>query len=531
MDKGAHFYRSDLQVHTPRDLGWSGPPAVTEAERNAYAVSLVKACREKGLQAIAITDHHDLAFVDYVRKAAADERDADGKQLPKEQRLVVFPGMELTLNVPCQALLIFDADLPADLFPLVLNALAITSSPTADAKTAATKRLDKIITLEELRDELDKHEYLRNRYAILPNLSEGGDSLLRKGNGPKYASMPCVGGYVDGSFDKLGVGNKNIIAGKAAEYGNRRVAVFQTSDNRNSKHKELGTHASWIKWAVPTAEALRQACLAQESRVTHVQPELPAISITRLSVSNSLFLGPINLELNGQYNALIGGRGTGKSTLLEYLRWGLCDEPVGNPDDEDIPNYELRRANLIAQTLAPVNATVEVGFLVNDIEHLVRRYAATDKVMLKVGDGEFEERTEAEIRRLLPVQAFSQKQLSNVSIRVDELTRFIEAPILVELGDIARKFERNEGETRQIHATVLRGRHLKKQLAKDELQLGSLLEQAEAARGALTGLSKEDQALLEAKEGYDEAQEAMDSLRADVERVSELVPRNCSCFT
>ena len=26
--------------------------------------------------------------------------------------------------------------------------------------------------------------------------------------------------------------------------------------------------------------------------------------------------------------AVIGGRGTGKSTILEYLRWGLCDQPV-----------------------------------------------------------------------------------------------------------------------------------------------------------------------------------------------------------
>jgi type III restriction enzyme len=51
MDKGAHFHRSDFQVHTPRDLRWTGPNATTEDERNAYARDLVTACRTRGLQA------------------------------------------------------------------------------------------------------------------------------------------------------------------------------------------------------------------------------------------------------------------------------------------------------------------------------------------------------------------------------------------------------------------------------------------------------------------------------------------------
>ena len=62
MDKGAHFYKCDFQVHTPRDAGWTGGDAVTDTERKAYAGALVLACRQKGLGAIAITDHHDFAF-------------------------------------------------------------------------------------------------------------------------------------------------------------------------------------------------------------------------------------------------------------------------------------------------------------------------------------------------------------------------------------------------------------------------------------------------------------------------------------
>jgi histidinol phosphatase-like PHP family hydrolase len=123
-DKGAYFFRCDLQVHTPRDLDWNGAKRTTPEDRQTYADQLVQACREQGIQGIAITDHHDMAFVPYVRRAAAEETDKDGKALPRDQRLVVFPGMELTLGVPCQALLVFDADFPDDLFSLAMTALA-----------------------------------------------------------------------------------------------------------------------------------------------------------------------------------------------------------------------------------------------------------------------------------------------------------------------------------------------------------------------------------------------------------------------
>lgn len=62
MDKGAHFFRCDFQVHTPRDIEWSGTKPVSDAHRKAYADNFIIACRKKGLNSIAITDHHDFGF-------------------------------------------------------------------------------------------------------------------------------------------------------------------------------------------------------------------------------------------------------------------------------------------------------------------------------------------------------------------------------------------------------------------------------------------------------------------------------------
>jgi chromosome segregation protein len=142
MDKGAHFYRCDLQVHTPRDIDWTGMDCVSDEDRSDYASRFIQACRQKELDAVAITDHHDLAFVKYIREAAKTELDDEGTPVPKDKRIIVFPGIELTLNVPCQALLIFDAELPEDLFSLALTALAITPSDPSKSKTAQVARLE-----------------------------------------------------------------------------------------------------------------------------------------------------------------------------------------------------------------------------------------------------------------------------------------------------------------------------------------------------------------------------------------------------
>ncbi|MCC8977572.1 TrlF family AAA-like ATPase [Bradyrhizobium acaciae] len=521
VDNGAHFYKCDFQVHTPRDRNWKGSECITPEDRKQYAASLIAACRAKGLDAVAITDHHDLCFVKFIRDAARAERDEHGKPVAPGKQIVVFPGIELTLGVPCQALLILDASLPEDQFGLVLNALGIVPSADTESKTIETKRLDHITTLVKLKEELDKFTYLKNKYTILPNVSEGGsDTLLRTGAAGKYAAMPCVGGYLDGAVTQLGKGNRNILDGKAGSYGNKRIALFQTSDNRSENHADLGKHTTWVKWATPTAEALRQACLAQESRIAQERPTIPAVAITSLNVTNSVFLGPIQIEFNPQYNALIGGRGTGKSTILEYLRWGLCDQVPTPLADDELPNYQHRRRVLVEKTLQAVNATVQVGFTVNGIEHVVRRNSKTDELLLKVGTGSFAPCTELDIRTLLPIQAYSQKQLSNVSVRLEELSRFIESPIRGDLDDLEKQFDRTSAEIRQEYAAVSRLRKLQQQASNDELLLASLVEQTANMRASLTGLSEDDTKTLDQKPLYDTANEAVAVWLSDVDAIS-----------
>lgn len=474
-DRGAHFRRCDFQVHTPRDARWSGPRPVTDDEREQWAADFVGACRDSGLEAVAITDHHDVLMASYVRRAAESETTADGTALPEQDRLTVFPGVELTLGVPCQALLILDADLPEPRLADVMSALSIEPVDPAESQLPDVQELEHLQSLQDVHDRLDEYGGLRERYILLPNVTDGGHrTLMRKHMASKYRQMPCVGGYLDGTVDdKVGDGNARIFAGEDENWGNKPIAVFQTSDSRTSTFDTLGDPSTWIKWAEPTAEALRQACLANESRISYSQPQLPAVTLTRLSVSNSKFLGPVELQFNPQYNSIIGGRGTGKSTLLDYIRWALCDQPSALPDDAEVGDPRVRQRRLIDATLRPFDASVDVHFVLNDIPHVVRRHSSDGRVELKIADEEFRDVREQHIRELLPIQAYSQKQLSSVAVRLDELTRFVTLPIRRDLAELDERIEAAASTIRDAHSSLQKHRRLSR--AIDQAQLTPIL--------------------------------------------------------
>ncbi|MEJ7823518.1 MAG: hypothetical protein WKF85_14430 [Chitinophagaceae bacterium] len=223
MDKGAHFYRCDFQVHTPRDINWNGDRPLTADQRKVYADDFIKKCRELGLHSVAITDHHDFGFYPIIKEAANTELDDAGQPIPDNNKIIVFPGLELTFSTPsCQAILIIDSDYSINNLNQILHLFGITPNSADETITIETVPITNtdVNGFEELYDKLNTIEALRGKFIVLPNLNEGGKhTLLRAGSSEHYKKMPCVGGYVDGSISQHGTGNTNIVNGVAREMG------------------------------------------------------------------------------------------------------------------------------------------------------------------------------------------------------------------------------------------------------------------------------------------------------------------------
>jgi AAA domain, putative AbiEii toxin, Type IV TA system len=132
LHPGTVWHKCDFQCHSPRDHAWSGSPdlpggdPLAEKARQDWAESFVRAAEAAKLQAVAVSDHHDVCLSKYVIEAA--------QRLSSSLR--VFPAVEVTCADNAQCLAIFDPSLETDRQKLILAAAGnILMAPESDAKT------------------------------------------------------------------------------------------------------------------------------------------------------------------------------------------------------------------------------------------------------------------------------------------------------------------------------------------------------------------------------------------------------------
>src|SRR5262249_48921883 len=120
-----------------------------------------------------------------------------------------------------------------------------------------------------------------------------------------------------------------------------------------------------------------------------------------------------------------------------------------------------------------------------------------------------------------PIQAYSQKQLSDISVRLEELSRFVTAPIRTRLNQVQRSLEEKAARVRQTHAVRKRQMVLTANLGQRELEAASLAQQAETLKNSLTGLSQEDRALLDRGKTWQSADEAVQAWKSEIQDLKD----------
>lgn len=498
MDRGAHFFRTDLQVHTPRDGRWSGSCCGTsDSERMEFARLFVDECRLRKLDAIAVTDHDDMCFVPFIQAAAQGGITPDDRPDPSKQRPMVFPGVEVLLKVPCQVLVILDADADSEVQKILLHALGITPASASTPHGPKPSECDHNL-ISSLKTALDGRHELKGRYIILPHVTPGGHkTLLRDGFMARYIEMACCGGYIECDIDKVNQGKINILNGEDTAWGSKPLGIFQTSDARTLD--DIAKRSTWVKLSEPTAEALRQACLARHTRIMQVEPKLPTSYIAKVVIKGSGFMEDMEIEFNPQLNTLIGGRGTGKSTILEYIRWAMHDQP--EPDErESYARMAEERREFVKETLEASEGSVEVHWMVNGSSHKLRRDVAArergEETTINIKDEGVSTISPEEARKLLPIRAFSQKELSAVGTATRELTRFVKRPIAAQLEEARIQAEDQAERAHDAYSKVVRRQRDQAQLEAVITELRSARSRADAIDKSLPEVSEQSRAII-----------------------------------
>ena len=387
--KGNRWFKCDLHLHTRASKCFQDQ-SVTPKQWVDRAIAM-------GIDCVAVTDHNTGSSIDEIKKAAHDTS------------LTVFPGVEITCDTSkIHLLILFDvskstsdiedflikADIKRKDFgeeegTTIKNIFDIAELANKDGALVIPAHIDEYNGLGSLGvDNLKKFYKLENINAVQvvhekftdKNLKTIGNSELKKYL-KNYYSEPTPS--IDDSTIK-----EWFTPVKYAYESNLAILTF--SDNphepNNSKHGlyGIGTRYTWIKMdEVPTLEGLRQAFLLPKFRIkndfeaTKTPFETPSLWIKSLKVYNNTIVKkeiPFEIEFNPQLNSIIGGRGSGKSSILRFIR-GVFNNTEEIRSIHEVLNDHLsfykKEEGKPKKGVFSEDSTIEIEFIRNQILHKI----------------------------------------------------------------------------------------------------------------------------------------------------------------
>lgn len=511
---GARWWKFDFHTHTPASDDY-GKGKDQAALRDIAPEDWLLGFMRAGIDCVAVTDHNSSAWIDRLKAALTKLKE---KQHSDYRPLVLFPGVEVAANGGVHILAIFD--------------------PDADGNTAT--RLLGAIKFPQGKEGTSDEVSPRSSVEVIKAIAdEGGLPILAHADGPKGAFSALQGASLDQllrTSELIGLEICDPAASKPRCLQNDlHLAEVLGSDSHHPNGpagaRFPGSHFTWVKMGTPSLEGLRLALLdgaPLSIRRSDQQPTDPNWHAEQLiegiEIANARVCGrgtPITLRFNPWLTTLIGGRGTGKSTIIEFLRIGLRrDKELTGKLAEDfadffrLPRGRDDRGALTEQT------EVRVLYRKNGTRFRLQWNQAGTLAAIESAQPDGRWKAEAgDIVQRFPVRLFSQKQVFSLSESETGLRRIV---------DEAREVNRSEWERRwrELEARFLALRAKERELT-EKLQAVPRLqgELADLQRKLTVFESADHAATLKAYQRRQRQDRELAHVAEDVARVVEALDR------
>lgn len=354
-------------MQTPVDrCHWVGATSVlpgtpTAADYQSVADAYIARCRDVGIQVIGLTDHNlggpDAEVFWQALKAAVERSGSEYQYRP-----TIFPGFEVEANVGrgLHLLCLFEPGTSHGHVSDVLASLGLTTAERFGAQgkprpLPMDKDLVSILrVVQEQYHGLVIAAHPDNRHGACSDVDLAEFLQIEVITNEDLLCMELRRGRP--AYEHDGGKFGSIVRNDPGDWHRQHpIAVISSSDCKRLTEGDgegseswIGRRFTWVKMSMPCIEGLRQAFLDHESRIafgeTRPEDRETHPQIQSITVSGASFLADQRLLLSPNFNALIGGGGTGKSTLVEYLRAVLGSQPTTSHDV--LENHERAMASL-----------------------------------------------------------------------------------------------------------------------------------------------------------------------------------------
>lgn len=412
---GSRWWKFDFHTHTPVSNDYGAPQNLDPAE-------WLHSAMEAGLDCVVVTDHNAGAGVD-ILKQWYEYLQTPANKPDWFRELTLFPGVEITVadsSSRVHLLAVFDPGCDSQKVTGVLGACGITDGYGEDQRTSTTTGF--IETIREIRkaNGIAIPAHVDSAKGLLQNVNSLTPELVNSLN-EVFAAEFCNLHRFDNAEPSL----KKAVA---------RLAKVAGSDAH--KPEEIGRFFTWVKMSRPSIEGLSLALQDHEYCVKNQEENpnvLPDIFLSKLTISSMSHCGriggkPFELCFHPHFNALIGGRGTGKSTVLESVRI------VTRQDRElarEAPGVkaELDRFMALSQNKGVMLSDTEILLEVyrrGTIYRLRWRQDAQGAVLEEEAGSGWKEVESGHLNERFPLNIYSQKQINQLASNPKGLLNIID---------------------------------------------------------------------------------------------------------
>ena len=303
----ARFFKCALQVNPASYIKYRGQEhQISESEYNSQ---LLNAAIEFGIKVIGLADHGSVSGIDDIRN------------LFNDNGIIVFPGFEIASSEKVHFVCLFDERISTHQLTMHLGALRINSNnPAAPVDLSAS----------------DIIKYVKdNEGFIFAAHCTNDDGVLKKRMNNIWRNSDLLAAQIPGSIEDLrGVEDdfyRKVFLNKIVDYSRTRMmTAINSADVSKPEEIKANGASCLVKMTKPSFSAFKLAFLDPESRIKlhSDKSENYASAIENIKLVSG-YLDGVNINLSEHLNAVIGGRGTGKSTFLECIRYAFELEPFG----------------------------------------------------------------------------------------------------------------------------------------------------------------------------------------------------------
>ncbi|MGZ9871984.1 AAA family ATPase, partial [Priestia endophytica] len=463
---GAKWWKFDLHTHTPASFDYANGDT-TNLKQTISPKEWLQSYVDNGIHCVAVTDHNTGEWIDKLKVEAEIFR-SEGKEI------YIFPGVEITANSNIHILGIFDPS----------KTTADINAVVGASKFRGTKG-DSDSVAEESAENIIEEIIKSGGVAIPAHIDMKAGLCQTTAMTIKQVCKKAHAVEIIFPFNP----NRNPEA-PLSRYNNLRIKLPSIIGSDSHHPSKVGRAFTWIKMSAPCIEGLKLALIDDTSSLIRSDdieeggnPNVSSNLILKsLTVKESKYAGrstPLNIEFNPWLNCIIGSRGSGKSSILEFIRIAM---------DRSSEVLQLRDTNEIKKSFEsflkiPISKDAEGVMTQNSqIECIYEKDGATYNLIWNKSDNlvkikKFTDNNWVDevgsVYSRFPIKIFSQKQVFDLAKDPTSLLKFIDESASVDIQKWKMEWEVVISHLKTLYSQQ---REKKAKISNKNILLGQLLD-------------------------------------------------------